>query len=104
MQQARSICSQVVGTGYRQCSGGLVPLDLRDEAGLARLIAATQPEVIFLPAAYTNVDQAEADPQTCWAVNVTAVVAVCPPGSAIPCPAGLFLHRPCLRGIGSAAR
>jgi dTDP-4-dehydrorhamnose reductase len=76
MQQARSICSQVVGTGYRQCSGGLVPLDLRDEAGLARLIAATQPEVIFLPAAYTNVDQAEADPQTCWAVNVTAVVAV----------------------------
>lgn len=76
MQQAEQICSQVVGTGYRQCTGGLVSLDLRDEDQLARLIGSVEPDVIFLPAAYTNVEAAESDPETCWAVNVTAVVAV----------------------------
>ena len=47
-------------------------LDLRDAAGVCRLVHGFAPDVILHTAAYTNVDGAEADPAAAAAVNVDA--------------------------------
>ncbi len=44
-------------------------LDLTDSAALRRFVADTAPDVIVNCAAYTDVDGAQTDEATCWAVN-----------------------------------
>ena len=45
-------------------------LDIRDAAAVRAAVRAFSPDVVLHTAAYTDVDGAEADEQTCWAVNV----------------------------------
>jgi len=43
--------------------------DLADPASCQALIAAVQPQVIINAAAYTDVDGAEKERETCYAIN-----------------------------------
>ncbi|CAN5338022.1 dTDP-4-dehydrorhamnose reductase [soil metagenome] len=58
-----------IGTYLSQSAPDLVPLDLRDEAGIADLFRQYQPDVCYLPAAMTHVDRAELYPEECQAIN-----------------------------------
>jgi dTDP-4-dehydrorhamnose reductase len=48
-------------------------LDITDEAGLDRVFAEYEPEIVFNCAAFHNVGVCEQEPDTAWAVNVRAV-------------------------------
>src|SRR4051812_41317292 len=65
-----------LGTYRRHPVDGLVPLDLRDDWAVARLIDDFRPEVCYLPAALTHVDRAEVHRDECHAVNVVGVANV----------------------------
>jgi dTDP-4-dehydrorhamnose reductase len=65
-----------VGTFLRRSAPGLVRLDLHEGKQVERLIEETAPEVCYLPAALTHVDQAELQPHECHAVNVEGVAHV----------------------------
>ncbi len=60
---------EVVAVGRQEC-------DLRDGAAVRTVIAQTQPAAIVNAAAYTAVDKAESDPETCFAVNAEAPAAM----------------------------
>jgi dTDP-4-dehydrorhamnose reductase len=62
----------------RQLAGAAIPLefpdfDLTDPASVRRGVEAARPKAIINAAAYTQVDAAERDGETCRAVNVTGV-------------------------------
>lgn len=65
-----------LGTGCRQQSSDLIPLDLTDAAAVRGLIHGYWPAIVFLPAAMTHVDRAELHPAECRAVNVEGTAAV----------------------------
>ncbi|HMO79984.1 MAG TPA: dTDP-4-dehydrorhamnose reductase [Pyrinomonadaceae bacterium] len=44
-------------------------LDISDRAAVSEAVSATQPDVVFNCAAYTNVDAAEDEPEPCFAAN-----------------------------------
>jgi dTDP-4-dehydrorhamnose reductase len=48
-------------------------LDIRDEAGVSRLVASTRPECIINTAAFHRVDLCEDEPETTFAVNEDGV-------------------------------
>jgi len=54
---------QMIGTGSKD-------LDIRDEARVKEFVLEYKPEVIVHCAAYTAVDNAEDDQETCWDVNL----------------------------------
>ena len=54
---------QMIGTGSKD-------LDIRDEARVKEVVLEHKPDVIVHCAAYTAVDNAEDDQETCWDVNV----------------------------------
>jgi dTDP-4-dehydrorhamnose reductase len=72
----RSLSAQCacVGTYRRHAQPGLVPLDVRDGAAARALVGQARPDVVFLPAAFTAVDEAERRPAECRAVNVGGAV------------------------------
>jgi dTDP-4-dehydrorhamnose reductase len=51
----------------------LPDFDLTDRAGVARAIDAIRPDVVINTAAYTLVDRAEDEPETCRRINVDGV-------------------------------
>jgi dTDP-4-dehydrorhamnose reductase len=61
---------------YRSCSDVLVvgrdECDLASEQSIRNLVRRVKPEVIINPAAYTAVDQAEREPELCFAINAAA--------------------------------
>ena len=50
--------------------------DLADAAGVAKGIDAADPDIVVNAAAYTNVDRAESDEETAFAVNATGAECV----------------------------
>lgn len=50
-------------------------LDLRDSAAIAHVVEAERPDVVFNPAAYTAVDQAESESELAHAINAGAPAA-----------------------------
>lgn len=73
----RYLGRSVVGTCYPEPVPGLVLLDMRDQAAVKSVLVTTRPEIVYLPAALTNVDYCELHPQESYEVNVlgTAWVA-----------------------------
>lgn len=61
---------EVRGTGYRHPGPGLTPLDMTDGDAVARFLDEMEPDVVWIPAAATDVDRCEADPDWGYAVNV----------------------------------
>ncbi|MFO7667001.1 MAG: dTDP-4-dehydrorhamnose reductase [Desulfobacterales bacterium] len=45
-------------------------LDITDEPGIIKVVNEHKPDILINAAAYTNVDKAETDEKTCFAVNV----------------------------------
>jgi dTDP-4-dehydrorhamnose reductase len=71
--RGRSVC----GTSHRQSVTALLPLDLRDADAVHNLLDELRPAVVYLPAAFPNVEYCETHPEETAAVNVegTRVVA-----------------------------
>ncbi len=63
---------EVIGTGCSRSGEGLIQLDLRDEAALARVVEETRPRLCVLSAAMTDVEGCEADPARARALNARA--------------------------------
>ncbi len=63
---------EVVGTYYRHPHSDLVALDMTNRQTVRELIGATQPDVIWIPAAMANVDQCEQEPDVSYQQNVVA--------------------------------
>lgn len=74
-QLGRALCAafegagELVGTGWRAPLAGQERLDLADPEATRALLRRVSPEWILLAGAYCNVDQAEAEPDRCLAVN-----------------------------------
>ena len=62
LQRALAPLGEIVAVDQAGC-------DLADAAAIRRLVRTTQPHIIVNPAAYTAVDQAEAEPQRAQAIN-----------------------------------
>ena len=63
----------VAGTYSSFAVPDLHQLDASDDAAVQSLVSRLEPKVIFLPAAFTNVDACELNPSLSQRVNVTAI-------------------------------
>jgi dTDP-4-dehydrorhamnose reductase len=75
-QLARALAAAPLPEGWRLESVGREEVDLRQPKAIARTIEARRPEVVINAAAYTGVDQAEAEPLEAAAVNAFAPQAM----------------------------
>ncbi len=66
----------VVGTAHTRTQSGLRVLDLADARAVSDAVASVAPHVVFLAAAFTNVDACEDDPARARRVNVDGPRAV----------------------------
>lgn len=64
------------GAAFSRATGGLVKLDLRDDAAIAATVAALRPRVVVHAAAERRPDVCEADAAAAEALNVHAVYAL----------------------------
>ena len=70
------VAAAATAAGHRVVCTGLtsdladIRLDLRDPAGVQQVILESGAAVVFVPAAFTNVEACETDPQKSFAVNV----------------------------------
>src|SRR5690348_8550633 len=64
-----------IGTS-RQTSAGMEVLDICDEVAVARMFKHVNPSVALLPAALTDVDACEADPDRAKKINVDGALHV----------------------------
>lgn len=76
LAQGRAAGHECTATSHRHPCPGMITLDLLDEAGISALVRSHRPKVVFLPAAWTNVDLAERQPAECHAVNVAGTAHV----------------------------
>jgi dTDP-4-dehydrorhamnose reductase len=61
------------GTFHANARRGLQALDVRDAHAVQRLVAATRPTYVLVPAAATNVDRCEQDAPASYQVNVLGI-------------------------------
>jgi dTDP-4-dehydrorhamnose reductase len=66
----------VVGTANDQRADDLVTLDMRDQAATRALIDEVRPGVVICPAAVSNVERCELEPEETRAINVDATLAL----------------------------
>jgi len=60
----------VIGTYFSKQFDDFQYLDIRSEKEVQDIIKKVSPDTVILPSAFTNVDLAETDKETAWAVNV----------------------------------
>lgn len=60
----------VTGTYFPAPALSLVPLDIRDKQAVATLFRQCEPDTVYLPAAITNVDYCELNPDETYLTNV----------------------------------
>jgi dTDP-4-dehydrorhamnose reductase len=60
----------VAATGFSRSANGTVPLDVRDEAAVRRVVSAARPDVVVCAAAEPHVDLCEREPRQTRAINV----------------------------------
>lgn len=63
----------VAATGFSRSADGTVPLDIRDEAAVRRVVSAARPDVVVCAAAEPHVDLCEREPRQTRAINVDGV-------------------------------
>ena len=71
----RSAPENLAGESLHWFALSRAELDLADAAACRRLLAELKPDWLINAAAYTAVDQAEAEPELAWAVNAGAAAA-----------------------------
>lgn len=67
---------EAFGTYRSRNVPGLLQLDITDSRAVQERVQSLQPEVIFLPAALTNVDYCEGHPEEAHAINVLGTTGV----------------------------
>lgn len=68
-QMARALQARAAARGVALVASGRPEVDLRHADGLARLLDRVSPACVINTAAYTNVDGAESDVESCRSVN-----------------------------------
>ncbi|MDP3685641.1 MAG: SDR family oxidoreductase [bacterium] len=71
------------GTYHTHAAPDLLPLDIRDHDAAAKLFLDLRPSVVYLPAAYVNVDACETHPEETFATNVLGTVHVVRAANAV---------------------
>lgn len=71
-------CIEVIGTACSRLNQGLRGLDLTHAEEIQSGLADACPDVVFLPAALTNVDYCEEHPEEAFATNVVPVREIIP--------------------------
>jgi dTDP-4-dehydrorhamnose reductase len=71
-----ALCAELERRAWRFAALGRGECDIRDEAGLAALFERLKPSVVFNPAAYTDVDRAELEPELAYAINAQGAESV----------------------------
>ena len=66
----------VVATGHDQSGEGLVAFDIRDADAVRALVAEVQPVALLCPAAVSNVERCELEPEATRAINVDGTLAL----------------------------
>lgn len=64
---------QVLGTTHSRPGAGRLPLDIRQPAAVLACVRQSAPSVVFLAAAFANVDACEDDPERARSINVDGV-------------------------------
>lgn len=85
-QVARSLADAATRLGVEVVRIGRPTLDLERPSGIASAIAAVAPDVVVNAAAYTAVDQAEAEPERVHAINAVGAGAVAAAARALGAP------------------
>jgi len=73
----------VAATGFSRSANGTVPLDVRDEAAVRRVVSAARPDVVVCAAAEPHVDLCEREPRQTRATNVDGVRHVATAAAAV---------------------
>ena len=66
----------VTGTYYLDLCPGLLPLDIRDKKAVNTMFREIHPEIVYLPAAITNVEYCQKYPEETYLTNVQGTVNV----------------------------
>ena len=66
----------VIATGHDQSGEDLVGLDMRDKAAVGALVGQAQPAAVICPAAISNVEHCELEPEKTRAVNVDGTLTL----------------------------
>ncbi len=85
-QVVRSLIEAAPAAGIEVIALGRPDLDLAHPETIAAAIAAARPDVVVNAAAYTAVDQAEAEPEVAHLINATAAGAVAEAAAALGVP------------------
>lgn len=85
-QVVRSLLEAGPAAGVEVIAIGRPDLDLERPETIAPALAAARPDVVVNAAAYTAVDQAEAEPDRAHLINATAAGAVAAAARALGCP------------------
>lgn len=75
-KESKNISVIATGKGEDRNPAGkheYLQLDITSPDEVSQIIDQAKPDVVINTAAMTNVDQCEADPDTCWKLNVSAV-------------------------------
>jgi dTDP-4-dehydrorhamnose reductase len=66
----------VVATANEQSGGDLVALDMRDHDAVRAFVAGIRPALVLCPAAVSNVERCELEPEATRAINVDGTLAL----------------------------
>lgn len=66
----------VIGTYWKHYLPGLIPLDICNIENVSGLLFQLRPDVVYLPAALTNVDFCELNPNLSYEINVLGICNV----------------------------
>ena len=80
----------VVGTSHHRAAHGLEPLDITDQAAVDAFVRRIRPSLVVLPAAFTDVDGCEREPDRAHRVNVEGVRRVAEACRALELPLVFF--------------
>jgi dTDP-4-dehydrorhamnose reductase len=69
-QLGYDVCRELQARKIEYCGISSKELDITDQDAVFSALTAYQPDAVIHCAAYTKVDQAEDEPERCWAVNV----------------------------------
>lgn len=85
-QLGRELRTAAAAAGIGVAGPTEAEVDIADPAAVGDVIDRSQPELIINAAAYTNVDQAESEPEMAWRVNATGpkVVAQAADRTGVP--------------------
>lgn len=91
---------EVTGTAASRPRDGLLPLDLGDANSIEDVIRSVAPEVVFLAAAFTNVDACEQEPEKARRINALGPQACARACNAIGAPLVFYSSDYVFDGVG----